>query len=220
MKNLLLVSILLLFLPCMIAENGIEVVIKNDTLNIRGYTTDVIYGKVDFGFFDKLNDKLNVSLICDEIIINNNGTNNTYQENCNVKIDYKKDIPIYTVNQTSSSIIGDSKLWNDLKMCEELKSQYRAGLDLCIQTKNEREDLSQNFSQCNSEIIICRNDKIRLQEDVNSLKEDIEDNKNRQWWFLIVGIIVGGVIIMIKEGKIGGPKHKSDDEVFNRRMAT
>lgn len=218
-KEILLISLLLLsVLPMICAENGIEIIINNQSISIRGYTLDALYGKVDFGFFQKINESISNIIQCDNFTVNS--TNLTYQTNCRTSLTYSKNIPIFTQNESSSTIIGDTNLYTQLIDCEILKAQYNAGLNTCTEAKNQQGDFSQNFTQCNTNIQICRSDKSNLEKEITDLKKDIEDNKNRQWWFLAIGLVVGGVGIMIKEGKIGAPKTKGDDETFNRGQAT
>lgn len=217
-----LISIIILVLcitPLIAAENGIEIIIKNNTISVRGYTMDAIYGKVDFGFFNKINDSLTSSIHCNNFTINVNGTDQTYQDNCTLNIDFKKDIPIFTQNESSTSIIGDTGLYNKLIECETLKAQYRAGLDSCVEDKATIKDVNTNYTQCSSDVQICRNDKVNLESKVAELNEDIDSHKNTQWGFLIFGLVAGGVIIMVYYGKIGGSKIKREDETFNPRQA-
>ena len=206
--------------PMILAENGIEIKIVNDSISVRGYTNDPIYGKVDFGFFNKIDEQMNNSIVCDNVMVEVNGTNTTYQENCRIDFNYNKDIPIFTQNESTTAIMGDTGLWKELQDCVTLKAQYSAGLASCVENKLTMTDASTNITQCSTDIQICRSDKSNLDIKVSSLEKDIEDNKNRQWWFGILGLVIGGVIIMIKEGKLGGTKIKKEEDYFNPRQAS
>jgi len=210
-KIILMGLILLCFVPTVFATNGIEIIIQNENISVRGYTADPIYGKVDFGFFNKINEQINSPFSCDEIIIGNK----TYQQNCTFNLDYSKDIPIFTQNESSTSIIGDTSLYQQLIDCQELKAQYSAGLDSCVEDKGKLKDVSQNFSTCTTDLQIKTSEKATADVKIKDLEEEIEANKNRQWWFGICGLIIGGVIVAYKAGMIGGPKSPESEDTSN-----
>lgn len=214
-KNFLLLCLLVISMPMILAENGIEIKIQNQTITVRGYTQDPIYGKVDFGFFEKLDDTFGTGMSCDNLTINNQ----TYQTNCSLNIAYNKDIPIYTQNESATTIIGDTSLYQQLIVCETTKAQYNAGLNACVTDKGDIKEISQNYTQCSSSLQLTQGEKTILQKEVIDLEEEVQENENKCWWFGIVGLIIGAGVIAYKEGLIGGPKTKKPDETFNARQS-
>lgn len=216
MNRIILMGLVLLcFVPTVFATNGIEIIIQNESISVRGYTMDAIYGKVDFGFFDKINETISSPFSCENITIGNE----TYQQNCTYSLSYSKDIPIFGQNESSTAIIGDTSLYQQLIDCEVLKAQYSAGLDSCVNDKGNLNDVSQNFSTCTTDLQIMTSEKSSLEVKKTELEKEIEDHENSNWWFGIVGALLATAICSYKAGWIGRPKTPGAEDTSNPRQA-
>jgi hypothetical protein len=227
MKKILLIILVLMFsiIPTMASEDGISISIKNNSINIYGYTITTLVGKVSAGFFSPLNETMsNYTFICDDVNVrvtdsNGNITNQTFQNNCRVNLLYSKDIPM-TINQSYTTIIGDTQLQRNYEDCIGLKSQYSAGLDACTIEKNKREDASANYTQCSTDLQICGSKRDEAISAKTTMETNQKENENQKWIYAAGAFILGLAAMAFYMGKIGGPKIDRPEDKFNQQQAT
>lgn len=222
-KILIVLLIMVFSIAPVFAEDGIEVSILNNSISIRGYTITSIAGKVSAGFFSPINETLtSYNTICDNVSVqvysNGNITNQTFQNNCRLSLNYSKSVAL-NVNSSYTTIIGDTQLQKNYEDCISLKAQFSTGLDACVKERDKREDMSENYTQCTTGLQICNSEKTTALNEKSKIEQNTKDNENQRWFYGIIGIIVGIVGMGFYTGKIGGAKANRPEEYFNQSQA-
>lgn len=212
MKKIIFLLLLTLIFAAQInfilAEEGVEVTIQNNSILIRGYITSELAGKVDAGYFTKINETFPVTISCENVIVGNE----TYQKNCILNLVYNKSVP-FSINSSHTAIIGDTTLQRKYEDCIQEKVQYSVGLSSCVESKNRMTNYESNFSTCKNNLDLCNLDKSSLTTQKNDLDKKVADTKNLPW-------IVGAICLAVGAGgmywyRVKGPKGVKPEDQYN-----
>lgn len=223
-----------------VGENGMDIYIINNTIIVEGYT---IIGVQQYNpitgqytttpqkfvsstnnlFVNRLNETINGTVICDPVIVNQNGTNHTYFQNCRVNQDYHKEVAFLNIltnnSNQSQPTITDTATQAKYEQCLTDKAQFSAGLDSCVKDKSTLNDFSANFTKCQSDLTTCTIDKNAAQTSKSTLEKEKEDTKNRQWMYGGAGLVLGLLGTLYWKGHLGGPKAKRPQDQYNVNQA-
>lgn len=222
MKIYLLMILLLISVTFVSADSNdtVGVTITNNSIYISGYTYSQIAGWVSAGLFAPVNETLNFTFNCANETVqivdptnSSNLINKTYQSNCSTSLFYDKRIPL-DINQSYTTIIGDSRLQEKYEQCIQDKAAFNAGLNSCVGDKAKYVDSTANYSRCTSDLLICNNDKSNVQKNMDDLNKKNEDSKNWPVISAVLGLAIGAGLTLYYKGHWGGPKIRPEDS-FN-----
>lgn len=217
MKINLILILLLLGMPLALANT-----IEDTLITIKIYNISEI---------PKNNTLFNSSIIIKVEVINNeysgNNQNFTFTIFNNTVVNEDKNFNlIFIKNESVSQTIVEqyATCLNDKSKCENDLTKWDLGWDLC--KRDLKEAIGENSTKCNDELNACnfqvKEKNLELQSkntEITTLNTEKKDTKNTRWFYGIIGVVLGIVGCLFKEGKLGqGPKDKAMDE-FNRGQA-
>lgn len=213
MNNKILIIFCGIFLLSMISAAGpfIKLTINGNNLTAQGFLMYEGFGQYPAPIITNFQDVI-VSSNCTF----NNVTNATTCSNYNYT--YTRDIPIMYNYSNSVTMMTDS-CQEQLTQCLSDKAAFNAGLNSCVDAKNENVLYKDNYTRCGAELIVCQGDMNRCSGEKKTAEDNYNDIVNAKWIFLVIGIIAGIVMTLIYRRELFGPKVKTAEDNFNRQQA-
>jgi len=134
---------------------------------------------------------------------------------------------IYEINESATSFDFAeeySDCLGEKTECEILKRDFDRGWNSCLHdidelTGENGTDYKDELANCNLKIREKDLDLNSKQAEIKDLKDEEAGSQNSKWFWGIGGVIIGGVAILFKEGKIGGKVKERAVEEFNPQQA-
>jgi hypothetical protein len=201
-----------------VGENGLDISVKNNTIQIQGYT---IIAAPPYGmpmkfvstsgiFINSSNEPLGVIMNCVNFNYTEGNQSINIPTNCTYSIDYSKSFPFFTnfTNQ-SSQIVVDSVTQDKYEKCTLEKLQWESSY-------GNYSSYQQQITSWQTQLSTCQGQLTPLQTQNTELTKEQEDNKNKPWTYGGIGLAVGIIGTLFYLGRIGGPKSRRYEEDFNR----
>lgn len=211
-----------------VGENGLDITVKNNTIEVKGYT---IVAAPPYGvptkfisanplFVNTLSESLGGVQTCATYNYTSGNETISTPVNCTYSVNYAKELAFIT-NITNQSIttITDTSTQSKYEQCILERAQYQTTYNNCLDGKNQLANYETNYTSCKEQLSNCQNQLTTSQTTVTTMTKEKEDNKNQPWIFGIVGLAVGILGSLFYTGKIGGTRVKHPEENFNRGQA-
>ncbi len=173
----------------------------------------------------KNNTIMNYSINMSVEIINkeysNNNLNFTFTIFNNSIVSESKEFDFIFIKEDHVESLNLTKTYLD---CEKRYTEQFYGWNKC---RNDLDDLKEeNSTACNEKLNTCNlqltqknSDLKNKNTEITTLTTEKEGTKNTKWFYGIIGVVLGIVGLLFKEGRLGqGPKDKAMDE-FNKSQA-
>lgn len=233
MKRIILIILLIIQISLVnaigpVGENGLDIKVINNSIEIRGYT---IVAAPPYGvptkfvssnplFINILSESLGGTEFCSTYNYTSGNQTISTNVNCSYLVNYVKELP-FIANFTNQTIttITDVNTQNKYDQCVLEKAQYSTSYNNCLNSKNLMINYETNYTNCKEQLNSCQNQLTTCQGQVTIMTKEKEDTKNTPWIYGAIGLAIGIVGALFYTGKIGGQKAKNYEDNFQRGQA-
>ena len=242
-RTIFLLSLLILQLSLIsaigpVGENGIDIYVKNNTIEIKGYTiigvpTQQINGQViivpqkytsttNALFINYVNENLGLGSYCNQFNYTSGNQTDIALTNCTYNINYYREVPFMNLGNISNQsqvIVTDTTMQDRYNTCVLERAQYSTSYSTCLTRETAKSSYESNYSTCTNSLSICNNQLPPLQTQIETLNKEKEDTKNEKFTWAIVAAILAGAGTMFLTGQWGRQKIKHPEENYNRSQS-
>ena len=209
-----------------VGENGIDITIANNTIQVQGYT---IVAAPPYGvptkfisssplFINTTNEALGATQTCVNFNYTSGNQSILIPTNCTYTVNYFKELPFIT-NMSAGNITTLTDVTTQAKydQCVLERAQFSNSYNNCLDRERLLGNSQANLTACTTQLTTVQAQLTPLQSQVVSLQKQIDDSKNTPITWAVIALVigVGGTYwFTTKNSKIKHP-----EENYNRNQA-